>query len=283
MAILQAKFILSDKSNSEILIKPSEIKDRNEYVEKFKNHLFCSENNCDAKLDFVQVDFPVHKTYFRTHPHSKHSDNCPNLFENIANGNSKYGNSLYAALDNEAKKQILIGTYKKATQENSKTSSDNPQKKRKSSVVNKNKISDEYIRFVPTTDPNAEPLPNGKKRPPVMKRSCEGLSDNDIGKTRVVYGKITSVDIGNNYININTMTEKNGKVSFEFYSPFQNNSKNEYYKLRNYKNCTDMYGDLVTAISIVEKRNEQYFLPVMDAASIAINKKYLLKYFYDKY
>lgn len=285
MAINKAKYIFNDgeRENKHLAIYPSQIKSREEYSEKYKNHLFCSEIGCTAKLDYVQIDSPYQKKYFRTHPRSKHSDDCPNRFENIANGISKYGENLYAQLDEEAKKQILTGTYKKATgAANANTS--NSKSGRKSTVVNKNNGSKETTRYISTVDPDAEPIPDGKRRTPVKKRDCDSLSSDDIGKTRSVYGKINNVDVGKNYININVLSETNGLVHYEFYTPFQNNSRSSYELLRNYNNGNKMImnDDLIIAIGIVEKRDDGYYIPVMDDESISVNRKYLTNYFTDK-
>lgn len=284
MAINKAKYIFNDgEENKHLIIYPSKIKSREEYSEKYKNHLFCSEIGCTAKLDYVQIDSPYQKKYFRTHPRSKHSDDCPNRFENVANGVSKYGENLYAQLDEKAKKQILTGTYKKATDAvNANTS--NSKSGRKSTVVNKNNGSKETTRYISTVDPDAEPVPDGKRRSPVKKRKCDGLSLDDIGKTRAVFGEIDNVDVGENYININVLTEANGEIHFEFYTPFWNNSRSSYELLRSYNNGnqTAMKNDLIIAIGIVEKRNDGYYIPVMDDQSIFVNSKYLANYFIDK-
>ena len=43
-----------------------------------------------------------------------------------------------------------------------------------------------------------------------------------------------------------------------------------------------MNDDLIIAIGIVEKRNDGYYIPVMDDESISVNRKYLTNYFIDK-
>ena len=70
----------------------SEIKDRIDYSKNYKNP----------------------KKYFCTHPHYKHSSNCPNRFENIVNAASKYGENLYVKLGDEQKRRILFDTHQKA-------------------------------------------------------------------------------------------------------------------------------------------------------------------------
>ncbi len=69
---------------------------------------------------------------------------------------------------------------------------------------------------------------------------------------------------------------------FEFYTPFQNNSKPEWEMLRNnIKNCEQL-GDIITAIGIVDKRNDEYYISIMDAKAVAINNMNLTNYFSNK-
>ena len=49
----------------------------------------------------------------------------------------------------------------------------------------------------------------------------------------------------------------------------------------NIKNCEQL-GDIITAIGIVDKRNDEYYISIMDAKAVAINNMNLTNYFSNK-
>ena len=282
MAILEAYYITDSNKNK---ITPNVIIDKEDYARKFKSHLFCCEENCNAELDYVEISGKYVKKYFRTHPRSKHSEDCPYKFDTIANASSKYGINLYAILDNKSKREILNGTYKKAKKTISRNYNIELKKtnKNKSSIVNKELTKKDSINYISTVDPNAEVLPEGRRRSKVLRKHCDSISSKDFDKTTAVFGDVKHIDIGDNYINIYFNTSMNNKVYIQIYTPFANNSKFEYELLKklDVKNNI-LLNNLIAAIGIVEHKNDEVFVPVMDAESIRIDNKSISNFFMEK-
>ena len=52
--------------------------------------------------------------------------------------------------------------------------------------------------------------------------------------------------------------------------------------LRNNIKNYEQLGDIITAIGIVDKRNDEYYISIMDAKAVAINNMNLTNYFSNK-
>ena len=60
-------------------IRPEDILSAEEYREKYRHHLFCCEEGCEAQIELAHRNG---QPYFRTWRNSKHAENCRFAFEN---------------------------------------------------------------------------------------------------------------------------------------------------------------------------------------------------------
>lgn len=182
------------RNGNEILeLKPSDI-DISTYNTKYKGHLYCVTDNCNAKLVFVHNTSKPN--YFRTWKHNDHMDNCLYKFDRVA-GRVGYNteHTLNVEISAERKLRALKEAYRisKMSEEEinfmktkRKERRNNPTTVRRDPRVSVNPVLNSDVK-------EDELRAEGRRAPNLLKRTVDALSDSDIGKARILIGEVVEV------------------------------------------------------------------------------------------
>ncbi|WP_416144156.1 hypothetical protein [Planococcus koreensis] len=163
------------------------------YFRKYKNKLFCSEQNCHAKLCYVAMPGNKRRSYLRTWRNSSHVESCLHFTEVIKNGPRKRSTESITAIASEDQ---ISNSLKQAFQlesmsekELEKRREEDRRKRANRIRRNSGKKTEQLSIIELVTNPEelaiaSKELKGGK----LLKRNVDALKDVDLGKTRTVIG-----------------------------------------------------------------------------------------------
>lgn len=267
MLMNKALFVTENTSS---IISPHDISSRKEYREKYIGKLYCPTPECTAQLDYVELPFVGHEKIFRTHKGSEHNQNCPYCIIH-SKGNNPFSSSetFSQVLSDKHIKSILKGLY----QRNVAPTPERPTPSKRGTTKHRDSTSplSNKRHAVASIDPNAEPVPLGKREPPVRKRRSKDLLAEDNNILRGIDGIVDRAYIGENYTEL-YFSSTTPIVSLLFYNSFRDKSEQAYryiQELAKALNSTDLK-ILVCCLGVVEINTEKAQIQIMSPDYITI-------------
>ncbi|MCQ6264507.1 hypothetical protein M1K46_02350 [Fictibacillus sp. WQ 8-8] len=245
------------KDGKEQELKVVEV-DLKSYQSTYKNNLFCTTPDCNAKLAFV---FRTAKpSYFRTWKKENHTEECLFHFERIA---ARLGVSaeqtISVVLSSERKKNALKEAYRLAKmsdeeKEKQKNKTKKPNKK-KPKTIGKKEVP--AIKIVSTNE--EEDVVEGekvKRGPNILKRTADAFNVADIGKHRLLIGEIKDITFSEKSAFITTIWNRS-EVLVKFEEVFFANSPEYNGLFHNIERYINEYQNVIlTAIGEVRRNRE---------------------------
>ncbi|MFQ9979283.1 hypothetical protein [Clostridium cadaveris] len=212
-----------------------------EYVGKYKGHLYCCIDGCNAEMVFVEQDKKDFLRFFRRLSGSKHNDGCPYKDgNNIFGISGTTGTGVARGLGIEHAKNILDDTYKIATNTKkprtpSTKKGNNGQKK---VDPDKEKKNVENTTTLPKTDESKNG--NGSGTVHVHRKDVASFLISKNKRTYSVYGDIVEICLKDDesYITITNDGKKLLKICFR--GAFKTNYEAEYRALK----FLEIYNDM---------------------------------------
>lgn len=258
-------------------IRPSDIASYEEYCQKYRNHLSCSEQGCPAQIEWAsRMGYP----YFKTWPRSKHAPECIFAFENDpSNVATRATDIIKTRISDEHKMAKLRSANRKQKEDDGLVE----RKPRTRSIPNPNRptVRAEGTRRVASFDPDADPVEVGGREPNIYDRRCEEITPKDVGKPLCVRGRISGAIISEQSVRLIFDTHGHADVSAQFYHSFHDVSEQSYGWIKEIAHRI-IDGSLqslqVTCICSCEWVDSAYTLQVYDPTSIAIEGQSLASY-----
>lgn len=261
-------------------VRPFDITSYEEYREKYRNHLFCSEEGCTAQIEWAHR---MDHRYFRTWRHSKHAPGCIYAFENDPTRViTQAADTVLTLVTGEHKKRSLRSANRMQKEDDGLV----PRTPRTRSRPNPNRPRTETggVRLVASFDPDAQPAETGAKAPRIYNRKCENVTPTDHGKILNVRGRISRAVIRDQSVRFFFNTNGGPVVSALFYNRFRDNSPQSYSWIEeigrriNAGAITDLQ---MCCISVCEWKDSECTIQVFDAESITIEGMSLTAYVRD--
>jgi len=166
------------------------------YESVYKGNLWCTTLGCQARI--VYVHLAGTGGHFRTWKHDDHSDSCMHKFERFA---GKVGGWTSQVIDVELsptkKGKALDEAFELAKRSGMERPAIRSRPKGRSSRTARTNIRTQQTNLVLSDGIDEETIKQRGLRPPrIYKRDARALRQSDIGKVKLVYGFITSVDYG---------------------------------------------------------------------------------------
>ncbi|MCB2356895.1 hypothetical protein [Clostridium estertheticum] len=192
------------------------------YFSKYKGYLYCKEEECTAKLNFVDGNNRV--KFFRTNPSTNHKIGCPsevNHDENAGETKKKsYENRLN--INNKHMNDTLERAFKKFI---SGSASNGGVFNKKPKYINSIKIKGDNVGGNPELfNDGLDIIGRG---PNISTRFFSNLEKNDEGQIRCVIGYVNSMQLmqRHGYINLTPKGQNSVKVHFAEYFVVNNESE----------------------------------------------------------
>lgn len=169
------------------------------YYNIYKNHLFCSEANCLAKLCYVVMPGNKKRSYLRTWRNSPHSENCIHYTEEVKNGTRKLlsGETLAIASEDQIRRSLKQGYELElmTDEEREKRNEENRRKRNNRVRRNSGNNKSEQLSIVLVTNPEevTEAL-DEVKGGRLLKRNVDALTTGDLWKTRTIIGYFSELE-----------------------------------------------------------------------------------------
>ena len=250
-------------------IRPEDILSTEEYWQKYRHHLFCCEEGCDAQLELAHRNG---QPYFRTWRGSKHAETCLFAFENDPTRVSAQAVELVPVrVSPEHKRRSLSYANRKRKQEEGilpvpPRTTGRPRPKRP--VVER-----EGTRLVASVDPNVRATTVREKEPTIPTRKCADITAADAGRYLNVYGRVNGADIKTDSVRFFFDTNGGRAVSVLFFNGFRDNSRQQYGWIEQIARLI-IDGQLpnlqISCISICELKEACYEFQVMDGDSVSV-------------
>lgn len=271
MAIQYADFINDGESTK---IRANDIATEKEYISKYKNHLFCSETGCNAKIDLAhRSGIP----YFRTWKNSKHSKDCMYSFDTYpGNGPTKDGTSILTLLSEKHIKMSLQSSNRKR-----KIDEGFAQKRsNKNQTTDKKRKSTRPIRLIASVDPSAENISERVKEPRIPQRTCDDILISDIGRTILVRGYVSRAIVTEDSVIYLYDTKNEQQVRILFFSRFKDNSVQAYnWICEQGKDINDNHTVYVSCVGLVEQEHDDVItIQIMNSIALTIDGKALPRF-----
>jgi len=271
MTIRFAKFIKGETIQK---VRAIDIPSTLEYEETYRNNLFCSEDGCNAKIELAhRSNYP----YFRTWRFSKHSPDCYYYFENDPQKRPQIdGEVVFTLITNKHKKAALKHADRKRQEEQGKIEKRSPKNK----TTDRNQMPISRTRVVGVLDPFAiDNLEEGKTTR-IPSRSCDEISQKDIGKPITVRGEVSKALVEEDSVIFYFDTQKGNVVRVLFFNMFRNSSEQAYrwiVKIGTYVNRGNRIS--VSCIGICDDlKDDNFSFQLRDSESLSINGKSLFTF-----
>ncbi|KEF36284.1 hypothetical protein M670_04521 [Schinkia azotoformans MEV2011] len=196
------------------------------YNKKYKGHLYCTTENCNAKLVFVQrMGKP---NYFKTWPKEDHDEDCLHYFDRLTGRvGTNTEHFINLQIPPERIKRGLKEAYKlsKITKEEKEQIKEvvKPRKKNKKTNGKKSNTGINVVFNKDEADETAETM--ATRGPNLLKRSVDMLKESDFGKPRIVTGIIENITYSEESALIKIYND-DSKVDVKFEEAFFANSPN---------------------------------------------------------
>lgn len=264
------RFAYYKDGKASLKIQAKDISSIKEYREKYRNHLFCSEDGCEAKIELAhRRSIP----YFRTWQNSKHAPDCYFSFENSPQKSPhRGGENVLGLVSAQHKKAALQYSDRKRKEDEGQVA----KRGRTSSTTDRRRPVDAVTRTVATVDANAEAIVTGIREPRIPTRKCGDVTDKDIDQAINVRGYIVSAIIEETSISLLFDTASDNKVRIFFYNRFRDNSRQAYDWIAQI--AADInHGARIFAscIGICEKKADCYSIQIFESEDLHFNDKSL--------
>lgn len=255
-------------------VSAQDISSIEEYHKKYRNHLFCSENGCNAPIELAHREG---QPYFRTWRNRKHAEGCKYAFENDPSKSSKRAaETILVRVSSGHKRESLLYSDRKRRQDEGILST--PEKSTGNSRAKRPTSQKEGVRLVATVDPNARLTMIKEKEPSIPTRKCTDISSNDVGLLLNVYGRVTSAVINASSVRYFFATDGGPEVSVLFYNRFRDNSPQHYGWIQEIAKliiCGKITNLPIACLGVCELKGEGFDIQVMDDDSINVDSKWL--------
>ncbi|WP_340598972.1 hypothetical protein AAB109_29985 (plasmid) [Priestia megaterium] len=249
------------------------------YEEKYKNFLFCTSPNCNARMSHVYVNSSGY-AIFRNRMYTEHSLDCPYYTDTreARKGTRKEG-QVFSELSREQKKKslkraidLLLMTDQEKEAQRIKRREQGAKRKIKKAEIKDTVTKPEIKIVLNKNDKNASKVDNSVKARLKPSKSCDRINDKDVGTSKTVCGFLEYIDY-NKDTAIITIKVNSLSFDFRFEEAFANNSPGalgyfhyiERY-MKEYKNVP------FSALGDIRKKNknDRFESAVLDAESIRI-------------
>lgn len=255
-------------------IRPEDILSAEEYREKYRHHLFCGEEGCEAQIELAHRNG---QPYFRTWRKSKHAENCRFAFENDPTKvSAQAAESVLVRVSPGHKRKSLSYANKKRKQDEGTL----PVTKRTTSRLRPNRpvTEREGIRLVASVDPDARLATIREKEPAIPTRKCTDITADDVTRYINVYGRVNRAEVKEDSVRFFFDTHGDPAVSVLFFNRFRDNSHQQYGWVERIARLI-MDGSItnlpVSCIGVCELKEDRYDMQVMDEESISVGDTWL--------
>ena len=199
-----------------------EVSSSGEYSTKYRNHLFCSEEGCDAEIELAHR---MERPYFRTWRNSKHAPDCIYNFENDPSLSSRRGETVMVAVSAKHKRNVLNRSLRKSREDNQPVQdthrTQNPNNQRRTRPVVGG------VRLVASVDPDA--IEAGTSREPSIRtKKCSDLTPKDIGEYLCIRGMVNGAEIRDRSVHFSLDVGNAAPVTAYFFTPFRERYPQQY-------------------------------------------------------
>ena len=257
------------KDGVEQLLSVNEIEENDARGGDYRNHLFCSEAGCPARIQLSHRDG---KPYLRTWKNEQHSPGCQYKFYHDPNKLVERAElTLATAVSPQHKRRALQNAIRRRKEANGELpvrsrSSTGGGNKRPTAVAG-------GVRRVASLDPNAEAAPAKEREASLLLRDCQELRPKDIGKSLTVYGRVDRAEITENSVHLYFDTAGGKTVQILFFTPFQVSNPQAYQWITEIAGAVSR-GALpnlqVACVSSCAFRGGRWVLQVMDELSLYV-------------
>lgn len=267
---------LYSKDGIEREINAESISSRKDYLENYRGYLFCPHPNCPAHISFAETPTFTTKKIFKTSKNSSHADDCP--YKIMYNPTKKHifsSETINQALSDRHKRDILKKLFYlntnsgESTQNSSHTSSTASQPANDENVVTSPKS-------VASISHDAQPVKKGTREPVVKKRHCSDILPEDVGKLLGLDGYADNAVVSDDYVEITL--KSNTKLLF--YNAFKDSSSAAFSTVKDFiqKWTSNKQDLLICFIGIVEQKQNNYQIQIMDPSLITFNDNSIYYY-----
>lgn len=255
-------------------IRPEDILSAEEYREKYRHHLFCCEEGCEAQIELAHRNG---QPYFRTWRNSKHAENCRFAFENDPTKVSEQAAELVLVRVSAGHKRKSLSYANKKRKQDEGTL---PVTKHTTSRLRPNRpvTEREGIRLVASVDPDARLATVREKEPAISTRKCTDITADDVARYINVYGRVNRAEVKEDSVRFFFDTDGGPAVSVLFFNRFRDNSRQQYGWVERIAQLI-MDGSItnlpVSCIGVCELKEERYDIQVMDEESISVGDTWL--------
>lgn len=262
------------------IISAEEVESRTDYLTNYAGHLFCSTPGCSSQLTFALTPSFRIKKMFKTGKNSEHADHCQHKVIHSGTTQHRYtSETINQALSSKHKRNVLKQLYNRNQEQEEKTnvtpsSTSNPSKRVKNDDSSNTKA---IPRSVASISPDAEPVKVGQKEPPVRKRKSNDILPENEQQLLGIDGYALSANITDKYIEI--YLDKN--LSILFYNAFRDSGPEAYQQVhRIAREINEKHEPLlVCCIGVVEKKESEYQVQIMDSSLVTFNNKSALSFY----
>ncbi|MGG0776925.1 hypothetical protein ABE060_17085 [Bacillus rugosus] len=192
-----------------------------DYLQKYREKLFCTTTNCKAKLSYVNR--PGNRSHFRTWRESQHSESCIHFFEKKGGriGVKQSGVQTGSVSTDQMRRSVREAFELEMLSEEERVRRREADRKKRQNRTQRRKVTNTIeqpeIRIV--TDPTEKTEDSNGVNGRLYKRNADALKETDLGHTRTVTGIVKSVKTGKNSAQVRVY--KNGRfVNIKFEEAF---------------------------------------------------------------
>jgi hypothetical protein len=196
---------------------------REDYFKQYKGFLYCAEDDCNAKLNFVQTK--NNTKYFRTFPSTDHKEGCPN--EVSYDDETRHANQFDAIINisNNHIRDVLERAFNKFL--NVQKPNVRSDKKRE----NVNIVEGLRSGGIAALFNEGSDLAGGKE-PYIVTRWYNQITKADDMQVRCIIGYVSNIQLlGNNHAYINLTPKIENSVKVHFAEQFKANNGPEFEKM----------------------------------------------------
>ncbi|SFJ43448.1 hypothetical protein SAMN04487936_102156 [Halobacillus dabanensis] len=222
--------------------------DPSSYKDTYKGQLYCTSENCNAKL--VVVFRYSRRNYFRTLQNEDHDEDCIHYFERSATrGGIDTQETINVRMSEKQKRNALKRAFSLSQMTDEQIEEMRKKQKNRKKNTTTNNRKDTQTRIEPTLngevdeEKEREALKK-KKAPSLFNRGADALSESDLGKPRVVSGEVISVYSKKNFAQIK-IRRGNTTLSVKFEEAFFADSPNSDGLFGNITKYSEKHGPLI--------------------------------------
>lgn len=251
------------------------------YEEKYKEFLFCTSPNCNARMSHVYINSSGY-AIFRNRMYTEHSLECQYYTETREGkrGTRREG-QVFSGLSREQKKNslkraidLLLMTDEEKEAQRIKRREQGTKRKIKKEEIKDTVTKPEVKIVLNKNDKDASKVDNSIKARLKPSKSCDRINDKDVGTSKTVYGFLESINY-DQHTAIVTIQVNSLSFDFKFEEAFSNNSPGALGYFHYMERYIKEYENVpFSALGDIRKRNknDRFESAVLDAESITITE-----------